>query len=116
MKNSPIELKASVLKTLSAVEADPDSSNQHELNGIAGLKKIFGTAKFTSEAFFSVRGQNINCVTEVTWYEARESHATRSEYRLYFKTNPVMNLAVAGNSLLIGLDAAEKINIILLKV
>jgi hypothetical protein len=116
MKTDPIELNASVLKTLTAVEADPNSSNQHEINGIAGLKKIFGGVKFTREAMFSVRGQNVKCVTDVTWYEARGSNPLRTEYRLYFKTNPVMTLASPGDSLLIGLDKSNKINVVLLKI
>jgi len=34
--------KGVAAKTLSAVEADPVKSNQHEFNGVAPLKNIFG--------------------------------------------------------------------------
>jgi len=32
-------------KTLSLVEADPGTSNQHELNGVTGFKQLFGIEK-----------------------------------------------------------------------
>ena len=34
-------------KKLSAVEVDPNTSNQHEFNGVSRLKKIFGIEKRT---------------------------------------------------------------------
>lgn len=115
MTNGPIKFRASCIKTLSTVEADPNKSNQHEFNGIAELRELFGITDFKKNAFFSVRGNLTTSETEVTWYEAREAHPTRSEYRLYFKTNPVMAMAEKGDSVLFGEDEAGKLHVVLLK-
>lgn len=86
-------------KRLSAVEADPERSNQHEFNGSKELKRVLGTG--TGEPIsFQTRfiwfgGENEGIVSDgsVTWYDARLAHPKRSEYRLYFPTNEVMSLA-----------------------
>lgn len=102
MTNTPLVLKQACLKTLSAVEARPERSNQHEFNGVIALKNIFGLNKFEKMANFSVRGEPISNLANVTWYDARESHSTRTEYRLYFQTNKVMERASEGDNILIG--------------
>lgn len=105
VKLNPDFLEATCLKKLSAVEADLDTSNQHELNGVTRLKKILGTERRNVLATFSVVGSAGPTVdAEVTWYDARENHATRTEFRLYFQTNDVMTLAQPGDTLLIGHD------------
>lgn len=100
----PINLRSTCVKTLSAVEALPSRSNQHELNGVFQLKNILGVNKSSFDARFSVRGQDGYIVAGVTWYDARESHPTRSEYRLYFQTNEVMSTAREGSTLVMGTD------------
>ena len=86
-------------KKLSAVEADPDRSNQHEFNGVGELKVMLGTARKKVPAIFTIRGQVGSYQQNVTWYDAREEHETRSEFRLYFPTNPVMKAAKEGDSI-----------------
>lgn len=115
MNNKPVLLEPACLKTLTAVEAHPNRSNQHEFNGVAALKTIFGTDKSKHMARFSVRGSTVVDEVTVTWYESRESSPTRSEHRLYFQTNTVMALAVAGDDILIGLDKRGVLNFILMK-
>ncbi|MFA0117060.1 type II restriction endonuclease [Vibrio breoganii] len=100
-----LNLNPACIKTLSAVEAEPNRSNQHELNGVAQLKNILGLSRQSFDASFSIRGQDGHIVRSVTWYDARENHPTRSEYRLYFQTNEVMNLAQEGSHLALGLDS-----------
>lgn len=77
-------------KRLSAVEARPDRSNQHEFNGVQSLKLIFGEERRTFEARFVYLADESDEPSWsdgfVTWYDAREAHPTRSEYRLYFPT------------------------------
>lgn len=102
-----LNLTPSCVKTLSAVEAEPNRSNQHELNGVAQLKSILGRPRKSFDACFSIRGEDGYIVSRVTWYDARESHPTRSEHRLYFKTNKVMELAQEGSTLILGLDSSE---------
>lgn len=95
-------------KHLSAVEADVLRSHQHELNGVEGLKRLFGPA--TAKQLYPARFLYLNdrddepVVAEgvLTWYDARERHPTRSEHRLYFPANAVMDQARAGDLMVIG--------------
>lgn len=94
-------------KKLSAVEADPSRSHQHEFNGSKELKSVLGTGSGEKISFptqfiwFGGENEGIVSNGNVTWYDARLSHATRSEYRLYFPTNEVMDLAQEGDSVFI---------------
>jgi hypothetical protein len=75
-------------KRLTAVEARPDRSNQHEFNGVQALKALFGEIRATRQTrFMYLRESQTDVVAAegfVTWYDAREDHPTRSEFRLYF--------------------------------
>jgi EcoRII C terminal len=96
------------LKKLSAVEADPARSNQHEFNGVTEVIQIFGRAKGkqTHEArFIYLSDGDDEPVLDtgfVTWYDAREKHPTRTEHRLYFPATAVSILAAEGDLLVIG--------------
>jgi hypothetical protein len=92
-------------KALSAVEAEPTRSNQHEFNGVTILRKLFGENKHTCDAKFIYLNDTDDPVIDtgfVTWYDARERHATRSEHRLYFPTTQVSNCMAEGDLLVIG--------------
>ena len=116
MSSRPVVLRTACIKTLSAVEAHPTRSNQHEFNGVLGLKSVLGTAEFPSRpAIFSIRGQAGTVTANVTWYDARDRHPTRSEYRLYFQTNPVMAQAQEGDNIAVGYAADGTLQIILIK-
>ena len=99
--------KGIAAKVLSAVEADPTKSNQHEFNGVAPLKKIFGTEKQEFPARFIYLSDNDDDpptdVGFLTWYDARKNHLTRTEHRMYFPTTAVSICASAGDELFIGL-------------
>ncbi|QXB98835.1 MULTISPECIES: hypothetical protein [Aeromonas] len=110
MSIKPINFSASCVKTLSAVEVDTSRSNQHEFNGVAQLKRLFGANKVEMLASFSTRGSDETICSKLTWYDARELHPTRSEYRLYFQTNPVMSQAKAGDNIIIGFDPKGNIH------
>ncbi|MBF2751059.1 restriction endonuclease [Enterobacter bugandensis] len=100
------------LKRLSAVEADVIRSNQHEFNGVEGLRDILGEpdgkVRFSAK-FLYLTDQDDEPVVEdgfLTWYDARqrarlERHVMRWEYRLYFPTNLVSQCASAGDLLVI---------------
>jgi len=45
----------------------------------------------------------------VSWYDARERHATRSEYRLYYPSNAVMKAASEGDALFVALRTDDSI-------
>ncbi len=92
-------------KRLSEVEIKADSSNQHEFNGIAGFKAIFGSEKIKFKAKFIFLSDEEDKAIEdegnLTWYDARENHATRTEYRLYYSTNDVIENSSAGDLVII---------------
>ncbi|WP_218173968.1 MULTISPECIES: hypothetical protein [unclassified Pseudomonas] len=115
MNFGAVRFKVSCLKTLTAVEADPDRSNQHEFNGVKELKYLFGEKRFSAAATFSVRGSATSCETSITWYDAREAHPSRTEHRLYFKTNIVMEQAEEGDNIVVGYDTNDRLNFVLLK-
>lgn len=114
VSSSPQVLKPACIKTLSAVEAHPNRSNQHEFNGVAELKQIFGLAGFSRPAKFTIRGTAISAVADVTWYDARAAHPTRTEHRLYFQTNVVMNYAHEGANVIVGFDSQGELHIVLI--
>lgn len=101
-----------VVKRLTAVEADTAKSNQHEFNGVAGLKKLLGDVKLPKfPCRFLWVGDDQDVVSSegfLTWYDAREKHPTRSEYRLYFPTTEVSERASAGDALFIATRAGNE--------
>lgn len=104
-------------KTLSAVEVDMSVSNQHEYNGVSALKKIFGTERKTFEAqFIYLNDEDSEPVTDsgsLTWYDARENHPKRSEYRMYFTSTAVSAIASAGDVIFICLKTDLSVVVIL---
>lgn len=96
---------AVAVKRLSAVEADTSRSNQHEFNGTAALKRIFGDDdRIRIPARFLWLGDEQEGIAEqgfLSWYDARRAHPIRSEYRLYFPTTAVSGLAQEGDTLFI---------------
>lgn len=115
MSTRPVVLNPACIKTLSAVEASTEHSNQHEFNGVSALKNVFGPNRAEFSVQFSVRGENISEQANVTWYDAREEHPTRSEYRLYFQNNCVMEHAQAGDNVIIGYDGQRRLHCILIR-
>ena len=95
-----------IAKRLSAVEVNLEKSNQHEFNSVPAMKRIFGTErqKFPTQ-FLYLDDENPPISDEgfLTWYDARERHPKRSEYRLFFSTTSVSRAASAGDALFIGL-------------
>ncbi|WP_337013204.1 type II restriction endonuclease [Pantoea sp. AS142] len=103
--------KTACIKTLSKSEL----YDQREFNGVTALKNIMGSENRVIDAVFILRGSDVSCNASVTWYDARESHETRSEFRLYYESNPVTELAVPGDNIVIGFDKNNKLTCILFK-
>ena len=94
------------VKRLTAVEINPNRSNQHELNGVQDLQRVFGEGRQTNiPASFVYLGESEEDTTGAqgfaTWYDARENHPTRSEHRLYFAPNAAMEEAEEGDLIFI---------------
>ncbi|MFZ3129766.1 MAG: type II restriction endonuclease [Desulfosporosinus sp.] len=91
-------------KRLSAVEVNASVSHQHEFNGSRPLRTLLGDERKTYVArFLWMAGENEGITSEgkLTWYDARENHPTRTEYRLYFSSNDVVDQAREGDLLII---------------
>ncbi len=105
-----------VAKRLSAVEAHPESSNQHEFNGVMPMKRLLGPERLVNQptrfVWFGGENEGFSEDTHITWYDARELHPTRSEHRLYFRSNLVMECASAGDLLIIARRPAGEFMII----
>lgn len=88
-------------KRLSAVEADPSSSNQHEFNGSTPLKRLFGIEKTKIRTSFihldDQFDKNKREEGSMTWYDSRENHPTRSERRLFYPTTAVSETFQTGD-------------------
>lgn len=91
-------------KRLSEVEANPSASNQRELNGVKALQYLFPGSedrRIDSSVLWFGENEVISSEAELTWYDARRNHPTRSEFRLYFQPNDAMSKARAGDALLV---------------
>lgn len=100
-------------KYLSAVDARPERSNQHEIGGLpsAGFKEYLGTPNKDEKFSFPARmvyltdegNEPVISEDPVTWYDVRwKNPDRRPEYRLYYKSNDVTRLLSAGDFCLIG--------------
>ena len=111
--------KGIAVKYLSAVEAYPETSNQHEFNGISSLKVLLGESKHVFPAKLYYVGTDDNDIMSsdisLTWYDARKNHPVRSEYRLYFQPNPVLEQASAGDLLIIGITSDDSLSVVIVK-
>lgn len=90
------------VKRLSAVEADPEKSHQHEFAG-GHLRGMFGDddRKDIPASFIWLNDEQ-EALSEpgmVSWYDSRRKQMHRGpEYRLYYADNPVAALMKAGDS------------------
>ncbi|WP_447902774.1 type II restriction endonuclease [Pseudomonas serbica] len=99
-------------KYLSAVDADPGRSHQHEIGGLpaAGFKQYLGTPGKDQEYRFKAKqiyltDESVAPETvegDVTWYDCRRKQSHRGpEYRLYYSSNAVTELLGEGDFLLV---------------
>lgn len=114
--------KAFAYKRLATVETKPSVSNQHEFNGVSTFHSMFGSDRRKLEARFiylsDADDANLQEDGQLTWYDAREKHPTRSEYRLYYTPNKVMLKAEPDDLCIIALvqnaqDSAERTFVII---
>lgn len=103
-------------KRLSGVEVSADASNQHELNGTLGFKKVFGTEKVSFAATFillsDAEDKMLSASGSMTWYDARANHPTRSEFRLYYSSNDIIRNSSPGDLLIVGKTSGNNLAVI----
>ncbi len=84
-------------KRLKPVEVDFAVSNEHEFNGIGKFKELLGLRKQRFKTRFIYLSDTEEDIvednTEFTWYDARENHPARTEYRLYYKNSVCIDQA-----------------------
>ncbi|HHY73868.1 MAG TPA: restriction endonuclease [Bacillus bacterium] len=107
------------IKKLSSVEVNIHRSNQHEFNGSKPLRNLFGNDRLNDyPVTFLWLGDENEGISEdglVTWYDAREKHPTRTEWRLYFKSNPVIDWAQEGDLLIVARRPNDQVYMIVVK-
>jgi len=97
-------------KRLSAVDAEPSSSNQHEIGTTKAMRQEFlgEDAKKDFPAVYIWLGKDADAVTvhaTATYYDARERNPDRApEWRLYYPSNTVTEAMREGDSLFLALD------------
>lgn len=96
------------VKRLTAVEIDPEVSNQHEFQGVNKLKTILGTSseKTTFNARITWIDDNDGSMTInsfVTWSDVRRNKPRNPEYHLYYSAQAaeVVHHASPGDLLLV---------------
>lgn len=90
------------VKRLSAVEADPERSHQHEFAG-GHLRKMFGDEdRLKFPARFIWMSDEQEAISEdgiLSWYDSRRKNPNRSsEYRLYYFDNSITAMMKEGDS------------------
>ena len=97
------------VKRLSAVDAEPKTSNQHEVGTTVKMRDNFlGEAhqqKFT--AMYIWLGGDQKGFTEESWathYDARSNKPRAAEWRLYYPSNAVTEAMKAGDTLFLAKD------------
>lgn len=105
------------IKRLSQVEIEPNRSNQHEFNGIKDFKAILGEEKITLEGHFLYLTdddeENLDDRSNLTWYDSRKNHPTRTEHRLYYTANAVTAVTKAGDLMVIGFRKPDNIVVLI---
>ncbi|MDI9497595.1 MAG: type II restriction endonuclease [Bacillota bacterium] len=106
------------VKRLSAVEADSTVSNQHEFNGVSRLRQILGEPADrkhyeTRFVYLNDDDEPVSDTGTVTWYDARRNHPHRTEWRLYYPGNRVMDLTKEGDALFICVNDNDSLFLII---
>ncbi|MDN2701217.1 type II restriction endonuclease [Janthinobacterium sp. SUN100] len=111
------------LKRLSKVEADILCSNQHEFNGVEGLRSLLGEpegkVRYPADIMYLSDEEEQVILEEAvfTWYDSRQKArlargVQRWEYRLYFPTSRASGLAATGDLLVIAKQRNGKLLVI----
>ena len=97
------------VKRLSAVDAEPKTSNQHEVGTTVNMRAYFlgETHQEKFPAIYIWLGGDQEGFTEESWathYDARINKPRAAEWRLYYPSNPVTEVMKAGDTLFLAKD------------
>src|SRR5690606_6484065 len=97
-------IDAVAAKTLVQVDLPERGSNQHEINGVAALRDFFQTDEKIRRTirwrYLSDEEEPFEDDGQVTFYDARADHPTRTEWRLYYQGHS-LSRAKPGDTLLL---------------
>lgn len=91
-------------KEIKSVDCISEKSNQHEFNVNKDMKELLGSnKKHFSNSYWLYIGdsEQLKANDTLSWYDAREKHPKRSEWRLYYGGNNVIEKTQAGDWLFI---------------
>ncbi len=100
-------------KLLAAVDAEPKSSNQHEIGTTKAMRQEFlgETRRMNFPAVYIWLSHDEDTIvvdSTATYYNTREGQPHRSaEWRIYYKSNAVTETMHAGDALFLAIDSAE---------
>ncbi len=100
------------VKILSAVDAEPKSSNQHEIGTTVPMRKFLGIEKTSFNATYIWLNDEQETITyqgNATYYDCREEKDRPAEFRLYYPTNDVTELMSAGDTLFLAIRPDKSI-------
>lgn len=84
-----------VFRELRAIDLPHYGSNQHEIQGVSDLRELFGEQEreMVAEWIWVSSKRILRDTSKLTWYDARRSHPTRTEWRLYYGDNEIIERA-----------------------
>lgn len=95
--------EGAAVKRLSAVDAVPSVSNQHEVGTTAAMRSFLGDTKHRFDVSYLWLAGEQESISEPGWathYNTREKQPHRSpEWRLYYPSNPVTEIMSEGDTL-----------------
>ena len=101
------------VKTLSAVDANPARSNQHEIGTTPAMRRFLGEGRRTLPTRYLWLGaeqESISAEGVATHYDTREKQPHRSpEWRLYYDSNPVTRLMKTGDTLFLAKQPTDSL-------
>lgn len=96
-----------VAKKLTAVDAEPDRSNGHEIGGLSALEPVLRGKQIiygVKYLFIGLDDEVISADGWATWYDARKQNPDRNpEWHMYYQNTPVTNRMSEGDFLLVGI-------------
>lgn len=100
------------VKRLSAVDAEAQSSNQHEVGTTSKMRADFlgQTHREEFKAIYIWLGEEHEGFTEESWathYDARINKPRSAEWRLYYPSNPVTEVMKEGDTLFLAKDHSD---------
>lgn len=92
-------------KVLAPVDLPDHGSNQHEINAVVALRRLLGETRLRGTIHWTYMldedGESRQENSSFTYYDSRERHPTRSEWRFFYSGNAVLDLAQPGDLLVI---------------